>query len=152
MNYYYLENEEAIGPFTLEELRGEKITPDTWIRVQELGDWKPARQVPELRKILSFPAEKPIYDKRGRRVYDESQRPQTYLGESILATIFCFLPFAVVGIFYAIRVNEHFNAGNLAGAQDASNNAKKWVNRSVVVALAVIFLYLMWIISTGSYL
>ena len=38
--------------------------------------------------------------------YDIPPRPKTWLIESILATLFCCLPFGIVGIVNAARVNS----------------------------------------------
>lgn len=49
-----------------------------------------------------------------------------YLVQSILVTLCCCLPFGVVGIVYAAQVNSKLAAGDIAGAQLASKNAKMW--------------------------
>ena len=53
-------------------------------------------------------------------------RIPNYLVQSILVTLFCCLPFGIVSIVYASQVNTKLGVGDIAGAQIASDNAKKW--------------------------
>ena len=50
-----------------------------------------------------------------------------YLVQAILVTIFCCLPFGIVSIVYAAQVNTKLDAGDFAGATQASSNAKTWM-------------------------
>ena len=45
---------------------------------------------------------------------------------AILATIFCCLPFGIVGIVFASQVSSKLAAGDYAGAQKASKSAAMW--------------------------
>ena len=45
------------------------------------------------------------------RAYPRAERPSTYLVLSILVTIFCCLPFGIVGIVYASKVDSSWYAG-----------------------------------------
>lgn len=51
---------------------------------------------------------------------------QSPLVWSILATLCCCLPFGIVSIVYAAKVNSLAAAGAFAEAQDAANKAKMW--------------------------
>ncbi len=50
-----------------------------------------------------------------------------YLVQAILVTIFCCLPFGIVSIVYAAQVNGKLYAGDVAGAMQASSNARTWM-------------------------
>ena len=50
-----------------------------------------------------------------------------YLVQAILVTVFCCLPFGIVSIVYAAQVNSKLDTGDVAGAMQASNNAKTWM-------------------------
>ena len=52
--------------------------------------------------------------------------PQNYLVWAILSTICCCLPLGIVAIVYAAQVDSKFAAGDYAGAQQSSDNAKQW--------------------------
>jgi hypothetical protein len=64
-----------------------------------------------------------------------------YLVFAILATVFCCLPAGIPAIVYAAQVNGKLQAGDLAGAQAASKNAKMWCLISLGLGLAVVVLY-----------
>lgn len=62
---------------------------------------------------------------------------QNYLVFAILATVLCCLPAGIVAIVYAAQVNGKLQAGDIAGAQEASKNAKMWCWISAGVGFAV---------------
>ena len=64
-----------------------------------------------------------------------------YLVFAILATVFCCLPAGIPAIVYAAQVNGKLQAGDLAGAQVASNNAKMWCLISLGLGLGITALY-----------
>lgn len=72
--------------------------------------------------------------------------PKTWLVESILVTILCCLPFGIVGIVNASKVESRFYAGDIAGAERASSEAGKWTKIGFFVGLAVIVIYLLLMI------
>lgn len=71
------------------------------------------------------------------------QPPPNYLVWAILTTVFCCLPLGVVSIVYASQVNSKFIAGDVAGAQDASDKAKRFAIWSAVAAAVLLVLYLL---------
>jgi hypothetical protein len=76
-------------------------------------------------------------------VLPPGQTVPNYLVFAILATAFCCLPAGIPAIVYASQVNSKLQAGDLAGAQAASNNAKMWCWISLGLGLAVIALSVM---------
>jgi hypothetical protein len=64
-----------------------------------------------------------------------------YLVQAILVTIFCCLPFGIVSIVYASQVNGKAQAGDLAGAMEASGKARTWAWVSFAIGLAGSILY-----------
>ncbi|UIR57889.1 CD225/dispanin family protein [Sphingobacterium sp. SRCM116780] len=72
--------------------------------------------------------------------------PRTWLVESILVTIFCCLPFGIVGIANAAKVESKFYAGDFEGSQRASDEAKKWTKISFFVQIALYASYLVFIL------
>lgn len=60
-----------------------------------------------------------------RNVVNQIQ-PKTWLVESILVTLFCCLPFGIVGIINAANVSSKFSVGDIEGAKIASQQAGKW--------------------------
>jgi heme/copper-type cytochrome/quinol oxidase subunit 2 len=78
---------------------------------------------------------------------EQPGRPKNWLLESILVTIFCCLPFGIVGIIFASQVNAKYDAGDYAGALRASADAGKWTKIGFIIGLVVIVL---WIIIYGT--
>ena len=78
------------------------------------------------------------------------EMPKTWLVESILATIFCCLPLGIVGIINASNVTSKYEAGDIKGAQKASVEAKKWTKIAFFIGLAVIVLYILFIVIVGG--
>ena len=74
--------------------------------------------------------------------YDIPPRPKTWLTESILATLFCCLPFGIVGIVNAARVNSLHDQTEYQKAQRASANAKRWT----LIAFGIGIIYLIFIL------
>ncbi len=69
--------------------------------------------------------------------------PKTWMAESILVTLFCCLPFGIVGIINASKVSSLYTQGNYAEAQQASINAKKWTKIGFFIGVAVVIMYLL---------
>lgn len=61
--------------------------------------------------------------------------PKTWLTESILVTIFCCLPFGIIGIINAYKVSSLYAQEKYAEAELRSANAEKWVKISFFVGL-----------------
>jgi hypothetical protein len=72
---------------------------------------------------------------------------QNYLVFAILTTILCCLPAGIPAIVYAAQVNGKLQMGDLAGAQQASKNAKLWCLISLGVGLGGILLYFVLIMA-----
>ena len=80
---------------------------------------------------------------------DYGTPPKNYLVESILVTIFCCLPFGIVGIVNAANVNSKWAAGDFEGAERASAEAKKWTKIGFIVGIVVIVLYVILVLTTS---
>lgn len=67
--------------------------------------------------------------------------PKNWLVQSILVTIFCCLPFGIVGIINATKVDSLFRSGNVEGANQAAANAAKWTKIGFIVGIIWIVIY-----------
>ena len=87
------------------------------------------------------------------------QRPNSYLALAIISTILCCLPFGIVSIIYATKVNALYEDGNYDRAISASKNAKTWGIVSIAVAFFGWLIYVLIfgvamfgaLLSEGSY-
>ncbi|HPB71980.1 MAG TPA: CD225/dispanin family protein [Phycicoccus sp.] len=75
--------------------------------------------------------------------------PDNKMVWSILATIFCCLPFGIVAIIKSSEVNSKWAAGDAAGAQASAAEATKWVKWSVISWAVIIVLYLIFVVGLG---
>src|SRR4051812_32519664 len=66
---------------------------------------------------------------------------------AILTTVLCCLPTGIAAIIYSAQVNAKLQAGDFAGAQTASNNAKIWCWVSFGVGFVGI---LFWILAIAA--
>ena len=71
--------------------------------------------------------------------------PKNWLIESILVTLFCCLPAGIVGIINASKVESRFMMGDIAGAQAAADESKRWATIGLVAGLVVMVLYFVYI-------
>jgi hypothetical protein len=60
---------------------------------------------------------------------------------AILTTLCCCLPFGIVSIVFAAQVDSKYNGGDLAGALQASENAKKWAIAAGVSGVAIVVVW-----------
>jgi hypothetical protein len=55
MRKYYLHNGTAqTGPFTIEELKTQKISKKTPVWYEGITDWTPAKKIPELLDLITI--------------------------------------------------------------------------------------------------
>ena len=76
--------------------------------------------------------------------------PKNWLVESILATLFCCLPFGVAGIVFAAQVNSKYNQGDYNGALQASRDAAKWTKVSFWIGILAMAAWLLFIFAFGG--
>ncbi len=139
MEFYISNNNEKEGPFTLEELSAKDITPHTLVWAVGYKEWKAAKDVPELNDIIyKTPPAPPV----------QQPMPKTWLVESILVTLFCCLPFGIVGIINAVKVDTLYYGGLYEESVYRSNQAKKWILWGFFVGLAGILLYVFFLVFT----
>lgn len=74
------------------------------------------------------------------------QGVDSWLWQSIVATILCCLPFGIVGIVFAARANADIQAGNQAGAVENARKARMWTLIAAGIGVAVILLYVVFVV------
>lgn len=146
MEYYILVNGGKQGPFSLEELYTKNISPSTMVWKTGLEDWVMAKDMPELTDLLANMPPEPPKSNAGNNY----SMPKTWLVESILVTLFCCLPFGIVGIVYSSQISSYFNHGNYAAAEEASRNAGKWTKIGFFTGISIYVLYLIFYAILGA--
>lgn len=147
MSWYYIQSGNQCGPVTDQELvskvqSGElKSTDLAW--QEGMADWKPLSQIPQFAgSPVSAPAPlatNPTFAQPAAAV--SYQKIPNYLWQSIAVTVLCCLPFGIVAIVFAAKVDGLVARGDIAGAQAASKSAKNWVIASVITGLVITLIY-----------
>ena len=89
-------------------------------------------------------------DQQYQQQHVERTPPKNWLVEAILVTLFCCMPFGIVGIIFAAQVNSKFAAGDYNAAVLASKDAEKftkigfWLGIAQAVICLWIFLFGGW--------
>lgn len=73
-------------------------------------------------------------------------KPNNYLVWAILGTIFCCLPFGIVSIVYASKVDSLWLTGNYFAATEAARKAKTWFWWSFGIGLTANIIVLIYYI------
>ncbi len=76
--------------------------------------------------------------------YDIPARPKSWLLESIIATLVC-MPFGVVGLVNAVRVNSLYDQTLYEKSKRVSANAKRWT--LIGFGISIFFITLIFLIS-----
>lgn len=168
--YYAMKGSTRIGPFSVEHLLQQGITPDTPVWRSGMADWLPAGSVPELRDRLMNGAPSqgvpPTFSPRfssGPQYAPGSQMPQSaypqkssWMTWSIVATIAGFLCggciagiFGIVGINKAQKANALYAAGDTYGGDAEDGAAKTWTIISLVIT-AISFVTTIILIATEA--
>jgi uncharacterized membrane protein YozB (DUF420 family) len=69
---------------------------------------------------------------------------------AILSTLLCCLPLGIVSIVYAAQVNGKLAAGDVTGAQESADKAKKWAMWSAIAWLILVVLYVLFFVVMGG--
>ncbi len=157
-NWYYSDGLEKHGPFSLEELKNHPIDEETHVWVDGMDDWKPAGEVSAISMLFDLGAPPPAIVKEESNsasmitdhdMEDERPMPKTYLVEAILVTCFCCLPFGIVALVNAAKVESTYRTLGYEEAKIASDNALKWTKWSlwsVVIGLGLYFIFFMFLL------
>ena len=157
--YFYLDvNKVQQGPVDGSQLVKFGVTPTTLVWKQGMAQWTPAGQVPELAAIFNVleevqqPQQAPQFGPQvaqpnfyNQQAYNQAPQmpppPDNYLVWAILATICCCLPFGIVSIVYATKVNGLYQMGQYQEALAASNSAKTWAIASAICGVIIGIIY-----------
>ena len=77
-------------------------------------------------------------------------KPDNYLVWAILVTLFCCLPFGIVSIVYAAKVDNLYAMGDYVNAQQAAKNAKTWALWGAITAAIGIALYVLFVLIVAA--
>lgn len=149
MKYYIIKNGQQLGPMEPYEAAQLGITPDTMVWTDGMADWAPAGQIAEFAPFFAqqppmprpYPPTAPVNPQPIG--FGAPQCPSTHMAMAILVTLFCCLPFGIVSIVYASKVEGCFYSGNYAQAQQNSDKAKNWAIAGIISAVVISFIYVL---------
>ena len=116
--------------------------------MEDLNNLPPVSEVDNQEPVVPpVPPSFPPYDKRDQDI--PPLKPNNWLWQSIVATIFCCNILGIVGIVYASRVDVLYYNNKFYEAEKNAKNAKTWT--LIAFALGLISI-IMWMImmSTGN--
>ena len=73
--------------------------------------------------------------------------PPNHLVWAILSTLFCCLPLGVASIVFSAQVNSKWSAGDVAGAQQASEKARKFALWATIIGVVFLVLWVVLLIA-----
>lgn len=125
MQRYYVAkagSHQPMGPWSVEQIREKlaqgQISYDFLYFTEGMPQWAPLHSLPGLTNMACPPVPAPP------RLH--SAKSSGGLVWSILATLFCCLPFGVVSIVYAVKADDLYKQGHYAEADAAAAAAGKW--------------------------
>jgi len=140
--YYYTDGKERFGPYSLDELKNKSITQETLVWKEGLVDWVPARNLADLQALFqTIPDFQTFPNVPYNAPAVAGTRPKNWLVESILVTLFCCLPFGIIGIIHATKVDTFWTSGQYDEAYKSSKEAAKWVKLGAICGFVLIVLY-----------
>lgn len=141
--YFIIIDGQQKGPLSIEQLKAESIAPETMVWRQGMINWQPASTVPDLKVIFQptppnfeSTTSEPTFNNEPT-VTNMPDKPKSWLVESILATLFCCLPFGIVGLVNAANVDSKFSKGDYEGAAKSAAEAKRWTMVSLIIGIIV---------------
>ncbi|MGO9245413.1 MAG: CD225/dispanin family protein [Verrucomicrobiia bacterium] len=134
------------GPVSADQIRQwiaeGRANAQTLAQAEGSVEWKPLGLFPEFASSAAPPVIPPTPTAAPTPSFQPRQHVPSYLVPAIFSTICCCLPFGIVAIVFAAQVNTKLQAGDMAGALEASQKAKTWFWLAVV--LGVLSLGLLW--------
>ena len=147
--YWIVVNRNHAGPYTAEQLKEMKISPDTYTWHRGLTQWVAASDITELAVVLwpieftSLPEDEDVVAPVKRlsppapparvkqidvvatdiRSGDTSECPPTYMWWSIVVAVLFSLLFGIIAIVFSARVKKLWQEGDKAGACRYSERA-----------------------------
>ena len=153
MKIHISKNGQNIGQFELSEvnrmLQSGQISSNDLAWQEGMTDWISIGRLPGVTASTPpIPGTIPPPLRHGS-IPGSAGAISNYLVQSILVTLFCCLPLGIVAIINASQVNNKISAGDIAGAMEASQKAKKWCFWSLGIGLGAMLIYFLLAILTA---
>ena len=128
--YWVARNGERYGPYSLEQLteyyKSGQVLPSDQVCRPGSQEWVIASSMSELSNLSNTSQAPPTLNQNV---------PNASLVGPILVTLFCCMPFGIVGIVYAAQVQSKVAGNDIAGAQASATAAKNWTMWGFIIGL-----------------
>ena len=154
MKYFALIDGERRGPYTLEELPGAGVMPDTLLWCKGMADWKPADEIGDVCRFyrlriasLMNPEPEPELPRQPQTVKQElpfgnepdtSLPPPNLVPICIIATLLCFWPLGLVSIYMAAKSRSEWKKGNGRSSYEYLRLAKMMLGLCIFLGVIMI--------------
>lgn len=167
--YYYVEGSDKKGPLSLEQLKSANISPETLVWTTGMSEWQRADSIDDLYEILQkmppkqIPSDNRLNDFQNKTATSSDSystyteyikthiKPESYLVWGILTTLLCCLPFGIISIVYASKVEGAYLSQQYDESLKYSRLAKKWSIAAIIGGAFLIILYLILILATNFF-
>lgn len=79
------------------------------------------------------------------------KRPKTYMVLAIIVTVCCCIPFGIVSLIYASRVDSAWNTGHYEDAGRFSAKARNWALWGIILSVLFYVVYIILIVAGVSW-
>lgn len=169
--YHYIDvTGNQCGPYPIYELKNFPIVKNTLVWTSGMKDWNEASSVEDLNFLFEGDLDtevpptpirvQPDQQTKQNTAYASNQRsvsdevmpmPKNWLVESILITVLCCLPFGIVGILSASKVESRYREGDYEGALKSSKEAKKWTIVGFVSSVIFYIFYILFVVILSAF-
>lgn len=141
---YYVKDGQRVGPIKLSDFIALNMPGSTLVWYEGLESWLQANQAPVTAGMYGNIGNVPPTTSFRTNIVNEERppKPDTYLVWAILTTVLCCLPFGIVSIIYACKVDSRYYAGDYDEAEEASQRARIWAIASAISGLVFTFIYI----------
>lgn len=81
---------------------------------------------------------------------EQLKRPKTWLIESIIITVLCCLPFGIVGIINATKVNSLYDQGLYNESLQKAKNARRWTLYGFIAGFIYLIIVLIMMLNNND--
>ena len=151
--YFYMTGNIQGGPVSLETLM-RVVSPDTLVWYEGMGEWTPARFVPELSPMFTQQRVHSAYSAPQQYAIPQQPNSTSLLVWSIIMTVFCCAIHGAIGIIYAAKSKSAWIEGRYNDAVNDYHKGKMWIIvGSIIMFIVYVIVYafygVVWLASMG---
>ncbi len=142
MKYWAIINNQQVGPMPIDQLLQSGLHPETLVWHEGLTSWQQAITLPELTGYFVYYTNPHSTSPKQQTTAETPPCPPSNLAWGIISTVLCCIPFGLISIYYAAKVESKYAGGDTEGAKKASESALIWAIVSFVCGLITLPFYI----------